>query len=757
MNEFLACFGRLFLFPHSISINAVRHLSLGIKVFGVAATITFASDISATTARPEMTSRMRIAEHYAERPLSFEANRGQTDSRVHFLSRGQGYSLFLTPTEAVLTLRKADPQTRPELSQLLPGKTAPHKPATAAVLRMQLQGANTKAQATGLEEQPGKTNYFRGKDPKAWRTGIPSFTKVKYHGIYPGIDLVYYGKQRQLEYDFIVAPGADPKTIRLRFNGAEQLSLDSNGQLVVKTAGGEVIQHKPTFYQEIGGVRKKVAGGYVLSPVNKIIGKKARQNPEVGFRIAQYDLSAPLIIDPVLAYSTFLGGSGSETAYDIAVDGQGNAYISGTTDSTDFPIKDAQSLGSPSGPASDGFVTKFNPKGEIVWSTLLGNYYFGLPITGIAVDRYGNAYITGITVPGFPVVYPSPPVPPLKELCNNDSHVFIAKLSTDGSKFVYSTCLDGISDTTRIAVDRLGNAYVTGNARSTDFPTVNPIKTCENNQDAFVAKVNSKGTALIYSTCLGGSSSDLGSDITVDRHGNAYVTGSTASTDFPTLHPIQTCARGFSDAFVTKLNVKGTALVYSTCLGGSDDTGFGFDGGYGIAVDRFGNAYVTGHVSSTDLPTVHPVQTSCNYDAFISKLSMTGTKLIYSTCFGGPYSQGAGIALDRLGNAYVTGYTESPIFPKVHPVQPTCGGSDGSGDAFVTKFNTSGRAIIYSTCMGNSSGFEFSDYGSAIAVDRFGNAYVAGTTASPEFPTKNAFQPTLNGSSDAFVTKLSGN
>lgn len=449
-----------------------------------------------------------------------------------------------------------------------------------------------------------------------------------------------------------------------------------------------------------------------------------------------------------------------ETAYDIAVDDSGNAYLSGTTASTDFPVVNAGPLGSPSGPASDGFVTKFNAKGKVVYSTILGNYYFGLPITGLAVDRYQNVYITGITVPGFPVVYPCPPVPPLKELYNNDSYVFISKISSDGAKFIYSTCLDGTSDNTSIAVDRLGNAYVTGNARSTDFPTVNPIKTCEYNQDAFVAKVNAKGTALVYSTCLGGSHSDFGSDIAIDRQGNAYVTGSTSSADFPTKHPLQTCARGISDAFVTKLNASGTALVYSTCLGGSDDSGFGFDGGFGIDVDRFGNTYVAGHVSSTDLLAVRPIKSTCDLfgDAFVSKLNAAGTNLIYSTCLGGNSFESAhGIAVDSRGNAYVTGETESPTFSKVRPVQPTCGGSDGSGDAFVTKLNAAGTALIYSTCMGNSSGFEFSDFGSAIAVDRFGSAHVTGSTASPEFPTKSAFQPILNGSSDAFVTKIEGN
>jgi hypothetical protein len=707
---------------------------------------------AATPSAPETARRALLAQSFGQRPLSFEANLGQTDPTVRFLSRGQGYSLFLTPTEAVLSLRKAASQSKPQSNSPLPGKI---KPVTADVLRMQLQGANPAATVEGLNQLPGKTHYLRGKDPKAWRTGIPSYAKVKYSAVYPGIDLVYYGKQRQLEYDFIVAPGADPKTIRLQFSGAEQLALDDKGRLVVTTPGGGVIQHKPVIYQEIDGVRKEVAGSYALHP------DKQGKTADVGFQVARYDTSRPLVIDPVLAYSTYLGGADYDIADDIAVDGSGNAYIIGETNSPDFPIVNAEPLGNTGG--IDAFVTKFNAQGTaIIYSTYLGGEDSESG-TGIAVDNKGNALITGYTdSTDFPTRQP------LQANClanATSADVFVAKLNASGTALIYATCLGGSSSDfgQEIAVDRFGNAYITGLTFSSDFPTANPLQTSHLGQaDAFVAKINPTGSALIYSTYLGGNEhfGESGNGIAVDRFGNAYIVGYTTASDFPALHPIQTCARGFSDTFVTKLNAKGTALVYSTCLGGNDDTGFGLEAGYGIAVDRFGNAYVTGHVSSTGLPTVHPVQASCSFDAFISKLNTAGTQLIYSTCFSGSggYSYGAGIAVDRLGNAYVTGYTESSNFPKVRPIQPTCIGTDGTGDAFVTKFNAAGTALVYSTCMGSSSDAYLSDAGSAIAVDRFGNAYVTGITRSPDFPTKNAFQPTFAGGLwDAFVLKVVGN
>jgi hypothetical protein len=708
-----------------------------------------------------------LAQSFGNRPLSFEANQGQTDSEVQFLSRGPGYSLFLTPTEAVLSLRKAEAQpARTKLKTMKLMKPTRPKPASAAVLRMQLEGANAHVKVEGIGELPGKTHYLRGKDPKAWRTGIPSYARVKYHGVYPGVDLVYYGKQRQLEYDFVVAPGADPKTIRLRFDGVEQLSLDSKGQLVVKTPGGDVIQHKPVIYQEIGGVRKEVAGGYVLSPAKK------DKTPLVGFRIAQYNISKPLIIDPVLAYSTYLGGSiqlsndGDDSASSIAVDAFGNAYVTGNTDSSDFPVVNSEYFGNPFFFFGDAFVTKFDPKGAVIYSTVFGGS-IGDGATGIAVDRQGNAYVTGSTGSNdFPTLHS------IEDTCaeelsgiSGSDDAYVTKFSPDGSSIIYSTCFGGSSSETghAIDVDRTGNAYVTGTTSSIDFPTVNPVQASSagGQGDIFIVKLHEDGGSFKYATYLGGSGgnvTEVGRGIVADRFGNAYVTGTTSSEDFPTVRAFQPVYGGgdlASDAFVAKLNARGNVLMFSTYLGGN-----GSDQGRGIAVDRFGNAFVTGWARSSDFPTVHSIK-SCDEDAFVAKLRPFGG-IVYSTCLGGTESDlSHAIDIDRFGNAYVTGQTNSTNFPLIRPLTRTCANEEIL-DAFVAKLNSKGSRLVYSTCLGGRG----NDVGNGIAVDRFGSAYVAGSTGSIDFPTVNAFQPTPPGVppgdenafiSDAFVTKIVGN
>jgi hypothetical protein len=706
---------------------------------------------------PEAEQRTLLYESFGQQPLSFEANRGQTDSRVHFLSRGQGYNLFLTPTEAVLSLRKTDstsqfkPSKLPSLNSARPAKTS-----TVSVLRMQLDGANAHAQAEGLAELPGKTHYLRGKDPKAWRTGIPSFAKVKYHGVYPGIDLVYYGKQRQLEYDFIVAPGADPKTIRLRFNGAERLILDSNGQLIVKTAGGEMIQHKPVIYQDVGGVRKIIDGNYVLSS-----GEEGKMSG-VGFQVARYDASRPLIIDPVLAYSTYLGGTDYDIADDIAVDGSGNAYVVGSTASADFPLVNGTQPFSGGG-SVDAFVTKFNAKGnKVLYSTYFGG---GDSDVGesIGVDHQGNAIISGYTYSAdFPTHQP------LQAGCHivNDyeGDAFVAKLNAEGTAFVYATCLGGSSAefSSDIAVDRLGNAYVTALTRSTDFPTLHPLQaSLLAEQDAFVAKIGPTGS-LIYSTYFGGNQvfGEASEGIAVDKFGNAYIVGWTTASDFPTVNPLQPTKAGdtyYSDAFVAKLNASGSALIYSTYLGGQDIEicSDPFCATAGIAVDGSGNAYVTGTTNSSDFPTVKPLQSTLKgyANTFVAKLNAAGSALVYSTYLGGDnYNFGGGIAVNSNGNAYIVGSTDSKNFPVFRALQPNCA-VHSDYDVTLTKLNAAGTKFIYSTCLGGSD----DDGSQGIAVNRYGSAYVAGGTDSADFPTFKALQPTLRGSSDAFLTKVKGN
>ncbi|WP_198291336.1 DUF7948 domain-containing protein [Methylosarcina fibrata] len=697
-----------------------------------------APGIQASPSQTDPAQRALLAESFGQRLLSFEANLGQTDPKVQFLSRGQGYSLFLTPTEAVLALRQPEAQTsRTKLNLMKPMKSALPKPASTAVLRMQLKGGNAQAQVEGLDQLPGKTHYLRGKDPKAWRTGIPSYAKVKYNGVYPGIDLVYYGNQKQLEYDFVVAPGADPKAIRFHVEGAEQLSLDANGQLVIKTRGGQVIQHKPVVYQEIAGVRKEVAGSYALHP------DKQGKTADVGFQVARYDASRPLVIDPVLAYSTYLGGSaqgagddGDDFSFDIAIDKSGNAYVAGFTTSSDFPVVNSSLPGDPFFFYGDAFVTKFDSKGSVIYSTVLGGFTSD-SAQGIAADDLGNTYVVGSTGSSdFPFLYSAPPVPPLTDSCENGGG-FVTKISPDGSSLIYSICLRG--DVHDIALDRSANLYVTG-ASFSDFPFVNPLYDCEG-KPIFISKLNAAGTRLIYSTCFGGSDyRDTTSGIAVDRFNNVYVTGSTFSSDFPRVNSLQsTCAysdQGFllNDAFVTKLNAAGTRVVYSTCLGGND-----IDAGSAIAVDHFGNAYVSGSTNSSDFPVKLPLYACQGQDAFVTKLNAGGSRMIYSTCL----DKGVGgVDVDRWGNAYVL----------AGPAMANC--NDASSDIQISKLNARGSKLLYSMCIAGSG----LDEPTAIAVSRSGNAYVTGSTMSTDFPAVNAFQPTFAGGFwDAFVLKVVGN
>jgi hypothetical protein len=547
-------------------------------------------------------SKRQVIQNYGKLPLSFEANRGQADSRVKFLARGSGYSLFLTGTETVLSFAGADafrPGSRAEFRQRSVKEPQQGSRAAAAratpstVLRMKLFGANPAARVRGLEELPGKSNYFIGNDPAKWRRNVPHYAKVKYERVYPGINLVHYGNQQQLEYDFDVAPGASPGAIRLCFEGAEGMEIDAQGDLVLRTAAGEVREHKPVVYQEIAGARREVGGKFVRRGEN-----------EVGFAVAPYDTSTPLVIDPTLSYSTYLGGNDSDEGWGIAVDTGGNAYVTGWTDSANFPTTPGsfQTAIGAVGRRSNAFVTKLNPAGNtLVFSTYLGGGADGG--RGIAVDANGNAYVTGSRAStNFPV---SPGA--FQDGLRGSLNAFVTKLNPAGNALVYSTYLGGSTQEVgfAIAVDASRNAYLTGDTFSSDFPTTpGSFQAASGDRaghiwDAFVTKLNPAGNALVYSTYLGGTFADGGRGIAVDADGNAYVTGYTDSRDFPTsLGSFQTtCGQGVNDAFVTKLNPAGNALVYSTYLGGGVD-----DLGHAVAVDADRNAYVTGDTFSTDFP-----------------------------------------------------------------------------------------------------------------------------------------------------------
>jgi len=680
-------------------------------------------------------------EAYGKTPLYFEQNQGQVDSQVNFLTRAGGATIFLTPTEAVIVRSMPSQDSNTATSNRLrdPGAQidAAAPPAQLAVLRMQLAGANAHPAVVGLDKQEGIVNYFIGNDPAQWHPNIPTYARVQYNEVYPGVDMIYYGDGRQMEYDFVVQPNADANRVSLKFVGADDLQVDANGDLVITTAAGEVRQPKPSVYQDAAGVRQEIPGSYLI-----------KENGEVGFSLGAHDASKPLVIDPVLAYSTYLGGSGVDEGHGIAVDSAGNAYVTGQTASTNFPTANAVQ-GTYGGGTRDAFVTKLNANGSaLLYSTYLGGSGEDLGSV-IAVDSAGNAYVAGTTAStNFPTANA---LQGTNAGGNTDS--FVTKLNANGSALVYSTYLGGNGEDLGygIAVDSAGNAYVTGVTDSTNFPTANAVQgTYGGGDDAFVTKLNANGSAKLYSTYLGGSNFEGGFDIAVDSAGNAYITGETSSTNFPTASALQGTKAGDDDAYVTKLNANGSALLYSTYLGGST-----FEGGNGIAVDSAGNAYVSGFTSSTNFPTANAVQgtkagDADAADAFVTKLNANGSALLYSTYLGGSdFEATNGIAVDSAGNAYVTGVIKSTDFPTVNAVQGTHGGA--TRDAFVTKLNATGSALLYSTYLGGS----LIDRGFAIAVDSAGNAYVTGTTFSTNFPvTPDSFQPAGGSSQDFFISKL---
>jgi hypothetical protein len=685
-------------------------------------------------------------------PLAFEVNEGQTDTTVDFVSRGPGYTLFLGATEAAFAL--AVPPRDDKGVRRLPSRSPSRTPSavpTSTALRMQLAGSNPRASKRELQPLPGKVNYFLGSDPSKWRTNVAIYAQVEYQNVYPGVDLRYYGNERELEYDFIVAPGADPKAIRLTFDGAREFNIDADGNLLLHTAAGSELQlRKPFIYQEKGSDREEIKGGFVLA------------EGHVGFQLGAYDANRPVVIDPTLVYSTHLGGAHSSSGQGIAVDAAGNVYVTGDTNAVDFPT--AKPLQRAQGGSTNVFITKLSPDGsKMLYSTYIGGNGDDVGY-GIAVDAAGNAYVTGDTSSAnFPLEKP------LQKNFGGIFDAFALKISSDGSKLIYSTFVGGSQGDRgdAIAVDASGSAYITGYTYSTDFPVVNPIETAftDGNVHCFVAKVNPAGSALVYSTYLGGGDDrpEQATGIAVDSAGNAYVTGYTNSAKFPSVNPIQKFV-GPTDVFVTKINAAGSAFAYSTHIGGNAD-----DEGMAIAVDASGSAYVTGETESLDFPTTPGAySTKCfavptpgrmrelcsGGDVFVSKLSPDGSKLVYSTFVNGTdFEVGRGIAVDSAGSAYITGLTTSNDFPSVNPLQKAFGGGDF--DAFVFKLSPDGSALVYSSPLGGTG----NDGGYAIAVDGKGNAYVTGYTYSTDFPTKN---PLRNGSGkanpgyrDVFVAKIS--
>lgn len=685
--------------------------------------------------------RAGIIDTYGTLPLYFIENRGQTDKSVSFFERGAGHVTFFTGDGVVLVLTKSHGATDKVLHRdSLKGLK--DKTFTTEAVRLSFVGANDSAQITAGEKKTSHVNYFTGNDKTKWRSNIPTYGAVTYKDLYNNIDIKFYGNNRNIEHDVIVRPGGDPSLVRFAYEGVKGLKVNKAGDLEVSLEEGRLIEKRPVIYQEVKGKRVAVDGSYRIL-------KASDKSFTYGFKVASYDKTKDLVIDPVLVYSTYLGGSNLDFGWDIAVDSSGASYVTGDALSTDFPLN-TPVQGTFGGGADDAFVSKINPAGTaIVYSTYLGGGLSDIG-TAITVDSTGAAYVTGQTASlNFPLVGAI-------QGTNGGgvSDAFATKINAAGSALVYSTYLGGLDDDwgTGIALDNTGAAYVTGSTFSTNFPVVSPIQgTIGGSWDAFVTKINATGSAFSYSTYLGGAASDLGHDITVDSTGAAYVTGETSSLNFPVVSPIQGANGGGIDAFITGLNPAGTAYAYSTYLGGS-----GNDIGFGIARDGAGSVYVTGDTASTNFPLVSPIQGTFGgglRDAFVSKINATGSAVIYSTYLGGSASDfGRSIAVDSIGSANVTGETASTDFPIVTPIQGAFGG--GLDDAFATKINPGGSAYVYSTYLGGLG----DDMGLGITVDSAGEAYLTGGTSSTDFPVMNPIQGTLAGGggfADAFITRIS--
>ena len=646
---------------------------------------------------------------YGQVPPVFVEDRGLAREPARFILQGPGVSGLFEPRQVTVTMGQS-------------------------TFRVTFPGQAPAVGPAGLNVLPGRVNFLFG-EPSDWKTDLPTYGSITYRDIFRGIDLNYSVSRTRLKSEFVVRPGADASLIRLEYHGAEALQL-KDGALVLRIAGGEFHEEPPLLYQEIQGRRELVSGGFRLL-----------DDRTVGFWTGDYDHDEPLTIDPVLSYSTYLGGGGMDAVTSIAVDGAGNSYLAGWTASTDLPtVNPARAQ---NGGGVDAFIAKLGPGGNnLIYCTYLGGRGDDRAF-GVAVDSSGNAYVTGWTSSSA-----FPTVAPLQSALNGTRDAFVAKLNPAGNALVYSTFLGGSANDSgnAIAVDAAGNAYVTGDTYSTNFPTRGPYQpSIRGQQNTFVAKLGTSGS-LIYSTYLGGNGTDHAAGIAVDTAGNAYVTGGTTSTNFPTASPLQAASGGSQDAFVTKLNASGNALVYSTYLGGSGGAAGSLEAGSGIAVDATGAAYIAGSTSSSNFPvTAGAVQSTYSGggdDAFVTKLNPAGSALLYSTYLGGSsVDYATGIAVDFLGNAYVTGYTASSDFWSLRAVQA---GNAGFYDAFVSKLSPAG-ALLSSTFLGGSS----SDSANALAVDTLGNVFLAGQTQSMDFPIQTAFQNVNGGSYGGFITKIS--
>ncbi len=745
------------------------------------------ADTAASTSVDDATkSRMMAA--LAKVPMSFEVNHGQTDKRVQFLSRGAGYTLFLTRDSAVLALPV--PSSKP--AKTASNKTSAHPlpyvgsntqfdvpdqgaPRAESVLNMHLVGANPQARISGLGKQLAQTNYFIGNDSAQWHKNVSNYEKVQYSAVYPGVDLVYYGNQKQLEYDFVVSPGADASAIALSFGAGPDgskhipLSVNHDGDLVAALEGGAVSFHKPIVYQTTGSTKTSIDGRYLL-----------QVDGRVGFQLGAYDHSKQLVIDPVLSYSTYLGGSSDDIAYGICYGVRfGQPILVGSTRSADFPeIKNLYTYGG----ARDIFVAKYNPAlTQLIFATYIGGSNDDVP-SQVVQDVYGDIFLVGYSLStNFPVRGPV-----FQKTFKGGSvtgDAVVVEVESAGFYLEWSSYLGGSSDDQAfgVAVDTPGNVFVSGHTTSTDFPvtagayqTTCPVDSTGGCSTSFVTEVNPTGKALVYSTYLGGSGGlgETAYGIALDANDDAYLSGITGSPNYPTsanAYKTQcgsdSLCNGTYDGFVTELNSTGTKVLASTFLGGSN-----FDYTAGIVVKPTA-IYVSGSTVSSDFPTTANaaqktyggasagcvVSTGTCGDATVSKLNTALTALQYSTYLGGSLDDNPGMsmAVDTNGYMYVAGQTASPNFPQVNPMQATYGG--GSSDAFLTQLTPTG-GFGYSTYFGGNG----EDFAYRIALDPTNNVYITGGTLSTNLPvTQHAVQPTCGtdgncngGFFDAWFSKI---
>jgi hypothetical protein len=721
-------------------------------------------------------SSLRIDRSFGRQPLAFEPNVGQTDAEVKFLARGKGYQLFLTETEAVMVLQTpsavegAEPlRVRPPCSALTElGSSAleipPDRP-TPEVLRTRLVGANAAPNVRADAELRGRVNYFIGNDPACWRTNVPTFGRVRLAEVYPGIDLVYYGNEGQLEYDFVLAPGANPNQIAMEFEGSDRLELDTQGDLIAWVNGRAVRCRKPVVYQESAGRRVEIAGAYRLKDAS--LTYQAEAPRRIGFELAAYDHSKPLVIDPVLVYSTYLGGGSSDRTYGsygrrVAADAQGNACVLGYTESLNFPVKNA--LQSQPAGGGDVFITKFSSNGQLLFSTYLGGKQ-GDGGAAIAVDGQGKIYAAGWTAStNFPLVNPLQ-----STFAGLYWDAFVAILSPDGAALVFSTYWGGVGDDNfyGLALDPSRNIYLAGwsgdrqGSVINDFPIRNALQAQPaGGEDAVIVKLSPDGTNVLYSTFFGGSEEhssgrELAYAIAADADGFAYIVGTTTSYDLPVMNAYQPSLTGdisvagtpYSDLFYARITPDGSGLVYSSYFGSYQTEEYP-----DLALGSQGELWLGGKagITSEGLATPGAFQTSMpqySHAGFLARFNATNGMLEAATYLG--HGSCSSIAVGAAGDVWVGG-GGSPGLALVDPMQT----SNGDDDAFVAKLSSDCSRLLFSTYFGGK-GRDASN-GISFCLDPDGNVLLFGDTESKTgFPLANAYQTNLNGTADAFIAKIS--